>query len=346
VANDAFADMFGAAAGDAVGGDWPALLESLTGEFADPGYFAELAARLLADPDRSERLPLIGQELALADGRVVELDFAPIEDEQTQLGALWHFRDVTERAAVQRALEERNRSLAELAELRNVFVASVSHELRTPLTSVVSFAHLLAEESADSMTAEQLQLLDGIDRNAKRLLRLIEDLLLLVRLETHNLPMSFTSVEPPDIVRAAVTDREPIAAEHGLTLQYEVTSGPPLHCDELRVHQVLGNLISNAMKFTPTGGRVTVRAAPTDAGWRFEVHDTGIGIPAEDLDSMFARFSRASNASSQGVPGTGLGLVICQAIVARHGGRIALESTEGTGTRVTVWLPWRPPPGG
>jgi PAS domain S-box-containing protein len=337
IANDAFGELFARRVTPEalLGVDWSQALTTLRGVFADPDGFGALAKHLIA-----HRQPLIGEELALADGRVVELDFAPITDEQTQLGALWHFRDITERAAAQRGLEERNRSLAELAELRNVFVATVSHELRTPLTSVVSFAHLLQEEAAASLNAQQRQCLDGIDRNANRLLRLIEDLLLLVRLETRNLPLSLTSVEPPELVRAAVTDREPIAQRQGISLRYVTENGPPLECDELRVHQVLGNLLSNALKYTPAGGSVTVRALPEDAGWRFEVTDTGIGIPAADLDRVFASFARASNAAVHGAPGTGLGLVICQAIVARHGGRITLNSTEGVGTTVIVHLPW------
>jgi PAS domain S-box-containing protein len=338
IANDAVGQLLqhpDAQPGELLGANWPASLASLGKVFADPAAFAALAEHLL-----TVRQPVIGEELALASGRVLELDFAPIADDSTELGALWHFRDITERAAAQRNLEDRNRSLAELAELRNVFVATVSHELRTPLTSVVSFAHLLQEDVAETLTPYQQQCLDGIDRNANRLLRLIEDLLLLVRLETHNLPLTFTVVDPPELVRAAVTDREPIAAERGIELRYETRNGPPLECDELRLHQVLGNLLGNALKYTGAGGSVTVRAAPDETGWRFDVADTGIGIPAADVDRVFSSFTRASNAGMHGAPGTGLGLVISQAIVSRHGGSIALQSTEDVGTTVTVHLPY------
>jgi PAS domain S-box-containing protein len=340
IANEAVAQLLGSPA-DLLGASWPATLDKLKDVFADPAGFSALAEHL-----RSVRKPVVGEELALADERVLELDFAPITGESTDLGALWHFRDITERAAAHRNLEERNRSLAELAELRNVFVATVSHELRTPLTSVVSFAHLLQEDTAETLSGYQQQCLDGIDRNANRLLRLIEDLLLLVRLETHNLPLTFTVADPPELVRAAVTDREPIAAERGISLRHEVRDGPPLECDEGRLHQVLGNLLGNALKYTPAGGSVTVRAAPDETGWQFDVADTGIGIPAADVDRVFSSFTRASNAGVHGAPGTGLGLVISQAIVSRHGGSIALQSTEGVGTTVTVHLPYKQPPSG
>ncbi|MDQ1652418.1 MAG: hypothetical protein QOI35_1618 [Cryptosporangiaceae bacterium] len=339
IANEAVGQLLGLPEADPaalLGVEWSKAIVDLAEVFADPAGFAALAEHLIGI-----RRPVIGEELALANGRVLELDFAPITDAQTELGALWHFRDITERAAAQRNLEERNKDLAELAELRNVFVATVSHELRTPLTSVVSFAHLLQEDTAETLTSYQRQCLDGIDRNANRLLRLIEDLLLLVRLETHNLPLKFTIADPPELVAAAVTDREPLAAERGIELRFETREGPPLECDELRLHQVLGNLLGNALKYTPAGGSVTVRAAADASGWRFDVADTGIGIPAADVDRVFSSFTRASNAGVHGAPGTGLGLVISQAIVNRHGGSIALQSTEDVGTTVTVHLPYR-----
>jgi signal transduction histidine kinase len=193
-----------------------------------------------------------------------------------------------------------------------------------------------------AIDSAQAQCLDGIDRNANRLLQLIEDLLLLVKLESRTIPLRLGPVDPSELVRAAVNDRAPNARERGIRLRHEVRDGPPLACDELRIHQVLGNLLGNAMKFTSSGGAVTVRAEPEEGGWRVEVADTGIGIPADEVDRVFATFARASNAAERGVPGTGLGLVISQAIVDLHGGSIGLASTEGVGTTVTVRLPYRP----
>jgi signal transduction histidine kinase len=112
-------------------------------------------------------------------------------------------------------------------------------------------------------------------------------------------------------------------------------------CDELRVNQVVGNLIGNALKFTPAAGRVTVRCHPAADGWRLSVSDSGIGIPPEDLDRIFDAFHRASNVERHGHPGTGLGLVISKAIVERHGGLMDVTSELGRGTTVTVWLPQR-----
>jgi len=293
------------------------------------------------------RRAVMGEEIELADGRVVELDFVPLESEGGPRGTLMHLRDVTSRVAVRRGLEERNRSLAEASAMNTQFVATVAHELRGPLSSVVAFAHLLGDASSGLLSDDQRQYLDVIDRNANRLLRLIEDLLLLSRLEARTLQLRTGPVRLPDLVRTAVTERLPAAEAAGLQLAVDTADGPELTCDETRVHQVLDNLLNNALKFTPTGGSVTVRAQPSVTGWQVEVADSGVGIPAAELSRVFSAFFRGSN-TAVGVgqpapPGTGLGLVVSRAIVELHGGTIQVASTEGAGTTVTVSLPTRAP---
>jgi signal transduction histidine kinase len=257
-----------------------------------------------------------------------------------------HLRDVTAKVAVRRGLEERNRGLAEAAALNNQFVATVAHELRGPLSSVVAFGHLLGDASSGLLNDEQRQYLDVIDRNANRLLRLIEDLLLLSRLEARTLQLRTAPVRLSELVRTAVTERLPAAENAGLRLVVETQDGPELTCDETRLHQVLDNLLNNALKFTPAGGSVTVRAAPSSSGWQLSVADSGVGIPAAELARVFSAFFRGSNTTAGGgqpaAPGTGLGLVVSRAIVELHGGTIQVASTEGAGTTVTVTLPTRP----
>jgi signal transduction histidine kinase len=256
-------------------------------------------------------------------------------------GALLHAWDVTARASAQRSLEERNEALSALVAAKNEFVASVSHELRSPLTSVVTFSNLLAQPDWGELDDEQRQFIEVIQRNADRLLRLIEDLLLLSRLEARTLQFVPSRIILPDLVRAAVAERAPIAQAADVTLKAEVSGDETMACDELRISQVLGNLIGNALKFTPPGGQVTVRCHPAADGWRLSVTDSGIGIPEEDLDRIFEAFHRASNVEKHSHPGTGLGLVISKAIVERHGGLMEITSELGRGTTVTVWLPQR-----
>jgi PAS domain S-box-containing protein len=343
VANRAFRRILGMEEPLQVGSDrgWPRLLAQL-----EPLFAAGVTDAVRLRDIVAARRAVMGEEVELADGRAVELDFVPLESEGAPRGTLMHLRDVTSRVAVRRGLEERNRSLAEASALNTQFVATVAHELRGPLSSVVAFAHLLGDASSGLLNDDQRQYLDVIDRNANRLLRLIEDLLLLSRLEARTLQLRTAPVRLPDLVRTAVTERLPAAENAGLQLTVETVDGPELTCDETRVHQVLDNLLNNALKFTPTGGSVTVRARPASTGWQVEVADSGVGIPAAELHRVFSAFFRGSNtavgAGQPAPPGTGLGLVVSRAIVELHGGAIQVASTEGEGTTVTVSLPTRP----
>jgi PAS domain S-box-containing protein len=318
--------------------------------------------RLGADSARVERLreafrlrhAIIGEEIPFDDGRVLEIDLVPVAGPgESDSGTLVHIRDVTARVAVRRGLEERsrgleerNRALIEATALNNEFVASVSHELRGPLSSVVAFSHLLGDATTGDLSEDQRTYLDVIDRNANRLLRLIEDLLLLSRLEARTLQLKPMPTRLPDLLAVAVAERTPAALAAGLDLVLDCAEGPELVCDDTRVHQVVDNLVSNAVKFTPSGGRVTVRAGPGDDGWTIAVADSGVGIPAADLPRLFSAFFRGSNVAAavgrQVMPGTGLGLVVSRAIVELHGGGISVASTEGVGTTVTLSLPSRP----
>jgi signal transduction histidine kinase len=308
----------------------------MAGAMRTPDRVADRLDRLLAEPWTA-----LDTDLVLVGGRVVEIDVVPVGGGAGVGGALLHAWDVTARANAQHGLEERNEALSALVAAKNEFVASVSHELRSPLTSVVTFSNLLAQPDWGELDDEQRQFIEVIQRNADRLLRLIEDLLLLSRLEARTLQFVPSRVILPDLVRAAVAERAPIAQAADVTLKAEATGDTVMSCDELRINQVLGNLIGNALKFTPSGGQVTVRCHPAGDGWRLSVTDSGIGIPAEDLDRIFEAFHRASNVEKHNHPGTGLGLVISKAIVERHGGLMEIKSELGRGTTVTVWLPQR-----
>jgi PAS domain S-box-containing protein len=265
---------------------------------------------------------------------------------------VYYGRDVTvqretERALriAQRDLEAHNAELAELAEMKNEFVAIVSHEMRSPLTAVVSFSHLLADPEQGPLAPRQLEFVEVIDRNAVRLLRLIDDLLLLTRIESGGLPLQLSIGSPAELVRTAVADHALAADAADVKLDCEVTEGPFAEYDEVRLHQVLSNVLGNALKFSVTGGTVRVRAhpAPAGGGWAIEVADHGIGIPEVEIDKLFSPFVRGSNAGRRGVPGTGLGLVVSRAIIDMHGGTLAVQSAEGEGTTVRIHLPLRPP---
>jgi PAS domain S-box-containing protein len=249
-------------------------------------------------------------------------------------------RDEAEQEKDRRRLSEQNLELLDLNEARLRYLATVSHELRTPLTSVVSFAELIRSESS-GLTPDAIEYLDIIQRNAERLLGVVGDLLDLSSLEEGVAQLDLRPVSVPYITRESVRTGWGIAAVDGIRLDLSAQDGPEVRADGTRLQQVLDNLISNAVKFTAAGGRVEVRATHDGQEWRIDVADSGIGIPPGEVDHLFDRFFRASNARRAAVPGTGLGLPTAKAITELLGGRIAVESTEGAGTTVSVYLPIR-----
>jgi PAS domain S-box-containing protein len=218
------------------------------------------------------------------------------------------------------------------------FVATVSHELRTPLTSILSFLELIRAE-ADGLGPEGLHFLDIIQRNANRLLRLVGDLLLLSRIESGTSPRELLPVSLPELAADAVRNAAPAAAGYGVTLVAETRDGPELPGDHFGLTQMLENLIANAVKFSHPGDTVNVRASWAGDQWRIDVADQGIGIPPDEMDRLFQRFVRASNARTSGRPGTGLGLSVVKAIVELHGGQVTVESALEQGTTFSIFLP-------
>jgi signal transduction histidine kinase len=191
----------------------------------------------------------------------------------------------------------------------------------------------------ETLGEESRTYLDVVQRNSERLLRLVNDLLFVARLEAGELDLHSDDVDFGACVRQAVEEARPRAAAKSIELGCEVQSVPELRADRGRMFQLLDNLISNAIKFTPEGGRVEVRLLQRDSRVRLEVSDTGIGIAEDELGRLFERFFRASTATERHIPGTGLGLYIAGAIVEAHGGEIDVQSAPGEGTTFCVELP-------
>jgi signal transduction histidine kinase len=230
-------------------------------------------------------------------------------------------------------------SLQESERLKDEFFALVSHELRTPLTSIIGYLELLIEQEVGEVPPDQLRFLGIIERNARRLQRLVGDLLFVAQIEAGTLSLEKRDVDLEAVVTDAVAAGRPRAEQAGVELKAETENLPPLQGDPDRLAQVVDNLVTNAVKFTPAGGSVVVRAGPVNGAAVIEVSDTGIGIPAADREQVFERFYRTQTATEQSIPGIGLGLSIVQAIAAGHGGSVGVESEEGRGTTFTVELP-------
>jgi signal transduction histidine kinase len=227
---------------------------------------------------------------------------------------------------------------AELARMKEEFVAMVSHELRTPLTSILGYLEMVRDDGS-MLSLEQRDFLDILERNAQRLLRLVGDLLFFAQVESRKLALEVGEVELASVVDECVEAQQPAADEKQVTLAVDVDSLPPLRADRSRLVQLLDNLVANAIKFTPAEGRVDVRLARANGSAVIEVADTGIGIPRDEQDRVFQRFFRTSNATAKAIPGTGLGLSIVKAIAEAHGGTASVSSAVGRGTTFRVALP-------
>jgi signal transduction histidine kinase len=306
----------------------------------DRGTIAErllAVADRLAEPERyrqrmlelvTEKNAATSDEFELAGtGRVFRGFTAPVSTPNGAFaGRIWTLREVT--------------ADRELDRMRDAFVATVSHELRTPLTSISGFLEMMEDEEA-GLGETGRTYLNVIRRSAERLQHLVEDLLLVAQIEARRVELERKPVNLAGLAARAVEAAQPAASERGVGLTFvEGTDVAAVAGDERLLGQVLDNLVSNAVKFTESGGRVTVAVSGNgNEVVQLVVSDTGIGIPPGEQGQVFSRFFRASTATQRAIPGTGLGLAISRALVQQHGGSIVLASEEGRGTQVTVRLP-------
>ena len=229
--------------------------------------------------------------------------------------------------------------LKRLERVRQDFVANVSHELRTPLTAIKGYVEALRDGGLqDPVQAEQF--LRVIQRHSERMDKIVSDLLLLSEMESADRVLQRETVHLPELIRTAVETLRPLAEGKKQNLRVEPMEGlPSLRADSQKIHQVLINLLHNAISYTPEEGSITMEAMPVPDGVEVSVADNGIGIRPEDLSRIFERFYRVDKGRSRELGGTGLGLSIVKHIVEAHGGKVRVESIPGRGSRFTFFLP-------
>jgi signal transduction histidine kinase len=291
---------------------------------ADPGD-------LSADPETA-RAPSASR-IEHADGRAIDYARVPLPDGAT----LMIYQDVTDTARVERALRERNAALETADRLKSEFMANVSYELRTPLNAIIGFSELLTQQLFGPLNIRQLEYSQAILSSSSALISLINDILDLATIEAGYMTLDLSQVEirPLLIGLAALVQERARNRELAILVDCPDDIGS-LVADERRLKQALFNLLTNALKFTPPGGRISFRARRRDVAVALSVIDTGIGIPAEDRERVFERFERGPSSRASGA---GLGLSLVRSLVELHGGKVALESTLGTGTTITCTLP-------
>ena len=249
-------------------------------------------------------------------------------------------RKVREHAAeTARRGEELLEAQREAERLKDEFFALVSHELRTPLTSIMGYLELVMEDAEDKLDEEGRNNLEVMRRNADRLLRLVGDILLVAQVHAGTFTLATEPTDVATLVTQAVEAATPTAEAKGIALSTHGEPLPPIDGDRDRLAQLLDNLISNALKFTPAGERIDVRSCCADGAIMLEVENTGSYLRPDEQEKLFDRFFRASAAVEQAIGGVGLGLAICKAIAEAHGGQISVSSEEGVGTSFVVRLP-------
>ncbi len=291
---------------------------------------AEMAARGLAAVSRwvgiaSRQGPQMEERFAVGN-KVASVRVAPVMMGDELLGTVALFRDISKEVEAER--------------VKNEFISTVSHELRTPMTSIKGYTDLLFMQAAGPITDAQRKFLTVIKSNADRLATLVNDLLDISRIETGRIRLDRQPTDAAKVIQDVVTALRTKSEEKQLTVTVKVKSPlPPVYADRDRLTQILTNLVDNACRYTPAGGKITVSARRVSDKVQIDVADTGIGISPEDQKKVFDRFYRADHPVVQETGGTGLGLAIVKSFVEMHGGTIWLKSELGKGSTFSFTMP-------
>ena len=273
-------------------------------------------------------------EIERPDGTIIGLTIAPLPDAATLLS----FEDVTDRFRIEAALRERNDALEASDNLKSEFVKRMSYELRTPLNSIVGFAEMMRGGMSGPLNARQTEYIEAMVTASNQLRNLVNDVLDLSQIEAGAMELEPEKLELFLLLSGVAEHARDWAAKAGLSLKLDCKEDSGIFvADGRRLKQVVFNLISNAFKYTPRGGAVTLGGEIQGEDVRIWVQDTGPGVPADVMPSVFERFTAKGNAVAR--PGAGLGLALVNRFVELHGGWVELESRDGRGTRVTCHLP-------
>ncbi|MEV6595877.1 GAF domain-containing protein [Actinoplanes sp. NPDC051346] len=227
----------------------------------------------------------------------------------------------------------------QLTRTKNEYLALVGHELRTPLTSIAAYTELLRDADSEMLVLQGPRMLEVIDRNTNRLRHIIDELLELSALDTGHARVQFAPVDLAEVVRESIIRTRKAVEGEPLTVEESLPDRLVLPGDRRRLGQVVDNLLGNAVRFSPDGGRVTVRLRAAGRAAELAVTDTGVDVPTDEREKMFTGLYRTSRTRDQAIPGSGLGLTLSRAVVGRHHGSIQLTEAEGSGITVLVRLP-------
>ncbi|WP_406830700.1 ATP-binding protein [Pedococcus sp. KACC 23699] len=330
---------------DLLGRSWSVLLDPMSAIEVD-GVVPGSAVSVLREGERPRGWQ--GEVQVARPSRAwLEVTLSPLDEYDGDLYTA-QLVDVTERrdaeTQLRSALDKERKAVERLTELdqaKDDFVTNISHELRTPITSVIGYAEMLSAGDAGELTRLQLGMVDKVERNAGRLLALIEDVLAVARVDAGSFSFTTTEVDVVQCAWQACEALDKMAGDAEVTLTVVAPQVPVVVTGDVgQLERALLNLASNAVKFTPSGGRVTVRVTETpDDRVEIAVEDTGMGVPESESHRLFERFFRSSTAQAEAIQGTGLGLTIVSSIAHAHHGDVRYEPGPDGGSVFTVSLP-------
>ncbi|MBI2373574.1 MAG: PocR ligand-binding domain-containing protein [Deltaproteobacteria bacterium] len=337
----------------------PAELEGPTADVAlfpdgfDPAKLWGFGDKIRRLPDATVRKIMLNFRHAI-DG-VISIAYRALMTQNLHLESIT--ASYNELAVTNRALRESVDRLKEVDRLKSSFLAMISHELRTPLTSIIGYSEMLLEGMAGDLAGEQRDFIGTIQEKGETLLSLIGAILDISKIEAGAMHLSISETNLGSVVSSAQRSVLPQAQKKALTIEAQIAADVPrLHADHDKLVQCLVNLFANAVKFTPAGGKITLRAylhestrrsgqnqgrfgATRERFVRIDVSDTGIGIPKEKVSDVFKAFYQVDNSFTREYGGTGLGLAIVKSFVEAHSGEVWVDSSEGKGTTFSIILP-------
>ena len=323
-ANRQLSNMWGMTPASVGSNSYEVVLRAMAERTADPGEFPKRAARVHTGEERRE-------EISLADGRTFDRFTAPIRSRDGEhLGRVWHFRDIS--------------AFKEIDRMKDEFISSVSHELRTPLTSIRGSLDLMVNGVTGELPTEAMSLAKIAQGNCERLVRLINDVLDIEKMEAGRMELRLQPIVLEALLEQSVDSMRPFGEQLGVGFRLASSApGARVRVDPDRLAQVMDNLLSNAARFSPAGGTVHIDLTRQGAHFRVSVTDLGPGIPREFQGRVFEKFAQFGTSNARHKGGTGLGLSIARAIVERLGGTIDFSSEPGGETSFHFDLPeWAP----
>lgn len=325
--NSRFADIWQIPDELSMGNDGEAILEYMAAQTLDVAAYLDRLLEISSDPV-SEAFDTI----ELADGRIFERSAKPMYVAGQPVGRVFSFSDVTQRKRAESELIVARDAAEKASKAKSEFLSQMSHELRTPLNAILGFAQILESD----VTPDQNEIVQYITKAGWHLLRLIDEILDLARIEAGKFAINMSTISLPDMLDDCLALVQPLTQKHSITLHNQISPDVPLLCsDPLRLKQMLINLISNAIKYNRPNGSVTFSTEKRDSHLRIFVRDTGIGMTPEDVEQLFRPFTRVGD-KQHNVEGTGIGLALTRELALLMHGDIGVDSVPGEGS--TFWI--------